>query len=164
VAVDVRAFFRDKKVWAAAAAGGGLGLYVYLKRKQQMGAGGVDVTTGQPITPGVADSSAVDAYNNLQGELENLQGQITALYGGAPLPTAQQAVAPKPSPTPAKHYVMAKSGHPVDYAYLAGLGLIRKSGSRWVSTGKRVQGYYAGSAGHPIDYAWLQGMHVVRSA
>ena len=101
MAIDWKALTKDKKVLAAAGVGGGLGLYVYVKRKRQAGAGGATTAdTGQPVAGAVGDSGAVDAYNNLQSELENLQGQITALYGGAPLPTAQQAVAP-PTPTSA---------------------------------------------------------------
>ncbi len=102
MAVDVRRFLKDRKVWLAGAAGSGIGLYVYLRRRRRQMGAGATTETGQPINPATgaaADSGAVDAYNNLQGELENLQGQITALYGGAPLPTAQQAVAPTtPSP------------------------------------------------------------------
>ncbi len=105
MAFDWKALTKDKKVWAFGAAGAGLGLYVYLKRKQT---GGATTDTGQPVAGAVGDSGAVDAYNNLQSELENLQGQITALYGGAPLPTAQQAVAP-PTPT-APGYALHRIG------------------------------------------------------
>lgn len=97
MAVDVQGFLKDKKVWAFGGVGAGLGLLVYLRRKKQPagGASGTDAS-GQPyqvIQPAAADSSSIDAYNNLQNEIENLAGQVTGLYGGT-LPTAQQAVAP----------------------------------------------------------------------
>jgi hypothetical protein len=169
VAFNWRGLVKDKKLLAFGGAGAGLGLLVYLRRKRQAGAGaGVD--TGQPVQPGTADSGAVDAYNNLQSELENLQGQITALYGGAPLPTAQQGVAPKPKPgpgpTPApkstQRYVSTSrlggsGGHPVSYAWLQGIGAIRQVGGKYVATGK-----FGLQSGHPIDYAFLSGSGLIR--
>lgn len=83
---------RDKRVWAFGGAGAGLGLLVYLKRRQN--AQNNQDVTGQTIQPTSIDSAGVDAYNQLQSGLEQLQGEIEALQGGAPLPSPQQAVSP----------------------------------------------------------------------
>jgi hypothetical protein len=166
VAINWRGLVKDKKLLAAGGAGAGLGLLVYMRRKQQAG-GAAGVETGQPLQPGTADSGAVDAYNNLQSELENLQGQITALYGGAPLPSAQQAVAPTTTPKPAagpkvQKYVSTSrlggsGGHPVSYAWLQGIGAIRQVGGKYVATGK-----FGLKSGHPVDYAFLSGSGLIR--
>jgi hypothetical protein len=93
VAFDLRKLVKDKRVLAAAGAGGGLGLLVYLKRRKagaaSGGGGGADAT-GQTIAPATLGNAGVDAYNNLQSGLEDLQGQINALG----VTNAQQAVSP----------------------------------------------------------------------
>lgn len=83
---------RDKRVWAFGGAGAGLGLLVYLKRRQNA-TNNRDVT-GQTIQPASIDSAGVDAYNQLQSGLEQVQSEIEQLQGGAPLPSPQQAVSP----------------------------------------------------------------------
>jgi len=91
MAIDLKALVKDKKVLAVAGAGAALGAFS-LYKKRSGAAGGTasnsaaTTTSGTGYTPGSLgsyDSSATDAYNNIQTSVDNqlgtFQNQLTQI-------------------------------------------------------------------------------------
>lgn len=163
----LKGLLRQRGVWIAGAAGAGLGLLVYLRRRAagSSNEGGGAQVVGSTIDPATLDSSGYNAYQNLQSELENLAGHVTALetIAGNNPSNPQGAMAPPPASSGATpggvHYVMARGGHPVSYDYLKSTGYITGSPGRYRTTGKGGL-----PKGHPVSYAYLAGSHLIRRA
>lgn len=183
MAIDWKALGRDKRLWAVAGVGGaaGVGVAVYRRRHGPASpATGTDqaALSSAPyasMQPSVYDSSLQDIYEGFNQTSLDLQRQITDIQAQldqttppsstpAPTPTPKPAPKPLPKPTPVKRYITTSrlggtGGHPVSYAYLQGLGVIRNLGGKWVATGK------AGlPKGHQVSYAYLAGSGLIRAA
>jgi LysM repeat protein len=82
--MDIQALLKDRRVQIGAAAAAGLGLIAYLRSKSSSASASGNSTTATGTGAlGTYDSTATDAYNNLQtsmdSQLATFGGEITAI-------------------------------------------------------------------------------------
>lgn len=133
-------------------------------------------TQGTGNGPTVTDTQLQNLYDQQNAFLSALTSSLAAQQATSTPDPASINPVPKPSPSPApivhtggggstvapKPLSLA-NGHPFDYAYAVGAGLVQKSGGGYVLTSKGAAlAGKPGAAGHPFDTSYGQGIGLIK--